>query len=260
MTETAPPFYILVPAWNNFRNFEKCVNSIIRQNYKNYQIIYADDCTEYTTRQKRYIADKLKGQIVHFNKSRLYAVRNIYEVLHTYAENKNAIVVNLDGDDWLLHENVLTAIAKTYVSEKCLLTYGDCLTWDGKNISQPLHILKKNINVPYSSEIIKRNSYRKELFFPSHIRTWKINLFQRIKREDFLDASGIWLKYCVDMAMYFPMLEMAGGEYTVIREPLYVYNVGTGKNIIQVDPLNTVKEELILRRKTPYRTLFYENG
>ena len=249
-------FYILVPSWRNFANFDRCIESIFSQTYKNYKIIFADDASEYSISQKRHIRETLKGHIVVFNKKRLYAVENIYKALHGYADNDNAVIVNVDGDDWLYGNNVLSTVASYYLRCNCLLTYGDCIIWDGKSMSKKLASAEKEYtNIAYPQKIHDKGSYRKELFFPLHLRTWKNWLYKMIEIDDFKDEKGNWLKYCVDMAMYFPMLEMAAGNCCVINKPLYVYNTESKYNIIKYDPIQTVREELIIRRKKPYKKI-----
>ncbi len=249
-------FYILIPSWRNYANFDRCIESIFSQTYKNYQIIFADDASEYSISQKGHIRKKLKDHIVYFNKKRLYAVNNVYEALYKYAIEDQAVIVNVDGDDWLNGNNVLSVIASYYQRYDCFLTYGDCLIWDGKSMSKKMASVEKEFtNIVYPLKVLHKGSYRRELFFPLHLRTWKNWLYKRIKINDFRDENGNWLKYCVDMAMYFPMLEMAAGKYCVINKPLYVYNTESKNNIIKYDPIQTVREELIIRRKKPYKKI-----
>lgn len=250
-------FYILIPSWNAFEYFDCCINSVSSQSYTNYKILFVDDCSDYTKEQKRYIHQKLNKHIVRFNIERKFAVRNIYEMLHEYTENDNAIVVNLDGDDWLLHENVLLYLAKIYKKRQCYLTYGECLVWDGKNLSQkPARFLDNNWNIPYPQNVIANNTYRREPFYPLHLRSWKLSLYKKILKKDFQEDGGKWLKFCYDLAIYFPVLEMVQGKYFVPKIPLSVYNMGTPYSDIKVHRINLLRDELIIRRKTPYTPLF----
>lgn len=249
-------FYFLVLSWESFDNFDRNINSILSQNYSNFKIIFVDDCSEYSIKRKSYIRDRLKGHIVIFNKERKYAVRNTYEAIHNYVLDDNSVIAIVDGDDWLLNDNVLDHVKTVYQKTNCLFTYGNCYNWDGALISNKVVSKEQKLNIPYPHKVIINATYRNELFYPFHLSTFKADLFKKIDMKDFQDEKGTWLKYCKDMVYYLPMLEMVKGRYRVINKPLYVYNTVNPKNIIKSDPINTVREELILRRKFPYKVLF----
>src|SRR5436190_484855 len=78
-----------------------------------------------------------------------------------------------------------------------------------------------------------QRSFRKEPFYPLHLRSWKVWLFTKVKKDDFLRPDKSWLQFCEDMVIYFPMLEMAWDKCEVIFEPLYIYNLATQKGDIE---------------------------
>ena len=174
-------------------------------------------------------------------------------MLQEYTSNDNAIVVNLDGDDWFFSDKALEQIYKVYSDNpKCLLTYGECVFWDrGKN-STPSRFVKKYINIPYPQKVVKKNSYRLYPFLPLHPRTWKVWLFKKIKAADFLRPDGSWLQFAEDQATFYPMSEMANGRYKVIKKPLYVYNVATKHSDEKGNLVGLLRDELIIRKKKPY--------
>lgn len=250
-------FYILIRSWNAFEYFDRCLDSVLSQSYTHYKILFIDDCSEYSKEQRSHITEKLVGHVVRFNTQRCYAVRNAYSMLHKFAVDDEAVVVNLDGDDWFFHKDVLFNLARIYTSQGCLLTYGECLLWNNQQLSEkPSRFLQSYTNIPYSKAVVAQNTYRHELFYPLHPRTWKIWLYKKIKEDDFKRPVGTWLQCCEDMAMFFPMLEMAHGRYRVIRDPLYGYNVATQKSDVKMHTQQLVADELIIRRKTPYAPLF----
>lgn len=242
--------YVMVASWNAYKYLDRCLDSILSQSYRNFKVLFIDDASGYTGKQRQYISIKLRDHLIRFNRERKYLVRNIYEMLHAHALNSDAVVVNVDGDDWLAGKDVFQYIVQTYRRTQCLLTYGDCYIWDGSKMTErSASPERKYTNVPYSDQVVRKSSYRKELFLPLHLLTWKAGLFKAVPKSNFQDSTGKWLRYCVDLAMYFPMLEMAKGRYFVSDQLLYVYNNESQYNAIKVNPLEVVKDELIIRKK-----------
>lgn len=246
-------FYVLIRSWNTFEYFGRCADSVLKQPYKNFKILFIDDASNYTTKQKKYIKEKLKKHIVEFNKKRRFSVFNAYKMIHKYADNNDAIIINLDGDDWFVNDGVLADLSEVYgQNPSCLLTYGECLLWGGEQYSRPSRLIKDFTNIPYPQKVIREKTYRLEPFYPLHPRTWKVWLYKKIKKEDFLRPDGAWLKFAEDLAMFYPMLEMAAGRFKVIKKPLYAYNVAAQHADIKENLIKLLKDELIIRKKKPY--------
>src|SRR5580700_9692783 len=126
------PMTIVIPSYNNEKWYEKNLQSVVHQHYKNYRIIYVNDCSpddtcalveEYLKTQHieyrkvdfdpqdgasiESIVDSFSAivnQEMHFftlvnNKKRAGALANLYRMIHS-CRNKE-IIVSVDGDDWL---------------------------------------------------------------------------------------------------------------------------------------------------------------
>ena len=194
--------------------------------------------------------------MVLFNKYRKYSLRNAYEVLHKYATNNEAVVVNLDADDWLIDNEVLGYLADVYRRHpSLLLTYGECVFWNGKGLSLPSRFLKPYTNCAYPKSIVSLNQYRIFPFLPLHPRTWKVSLFKKIKRQDFLRPDQTWLQFAEDQAIFYPMLEIVEGNFKVLKRPLYVYNVATKESDVKKNIVGLLHDELIIRKKSCYEPL-----
>lgn len=251
-----PLFYILIRSWKCFAYLNKCFDSVLSQKYTNYKILFIDDCSGYSQNQRNYIKERLKSHVVVFNKKRMYSLFNAYKMIRKFCKYSNAVVLNLDGDDWLLNNTSLSDLSRVYINNPDIfLTWGECVLWDGKNYSKPSRFVKKYTNVPYPKSVIKNNSYRTYPFLPLHPRTWKVRLFKKIKKQDYLKPDGSWLRYPEDQAMFYPMLEMAKGRFKVITKPLYVYNIKTKHSIVSENLLGTLQDELIIRKKKPYEPI-----
>ncbi len=241
-------FYVLIRSRKSYAYFDRCIDSLLSQKYKNFKAIFVDDASSYSTRQKSHIKEKLKNHIVIFNKTRKYSVRNAYDLIHKYAVKEGSVIFNLDGDDWLL-PNALSTVAKTYTdSPKTQLTFGDCLVWTGEKIIER-SFLNRKLNTRYSKEIEKNVSYRNEDFLPLHPRTWKTSLFLSIAKKEFLDANGNWVRFPEDLAILFPMFDKINGNYEVIKDKIYVYNQANTHAVVKESTIPLLRDEIIVRKK-----------
>ncbi len=220
-------FYFLIRSRNAFPYVIGSIRSVLAQNCSHFTILFVDDCSEYTRQQKKIIIEMLKGHIVIFNTEQKYSLRNAYELIHKYVSQKNAIVINLDGDDWLMRKDVIQIIETTYKKTHCLLTYGDCLLYQpgSKNHRKIASDVYSMMNRRYPHEIEIANTYRKQFFKPLHLRTWSAEEFKKIPIGYFQRPDKSWIRFCEDQAIFIPLLEAAHGQYSVIQQPLSMYNL-----------------------------------
>lgn len=240
-------FYILVRSWNAYDNFDRCIDSILKQSYDHYQILFVDDNSKYSAEQKLRIKKKLHGHIVIFNKKRKYSVRNAYEMIHRYAKKSDAIILNLDGDDSLFGTNVLSYLNTIYKKTSCLYTYGECYLVD-KEITRISKLARQFTNTVYPVEIIKSKSFRLYPFLPLHPRSWRVHIFKSIPKKEFMVTNNQWFKFCEDMVIFFPMLEREPYRCEVLKKPLYNYNMTEFSDIVK-NMRQTIEEEILLRRR-----------
>ncbi|MEK9147656.1 MAG: glycosyltransferase family A protein [Patescibacteria group bacterium] len=243
-------FYILIRSWRAFPYLYRCIESAVSQNYPQYKILFIDDASDYHRSEKDYIRKALRDHIAVFNKQRKHAVRNAFEIINQHVINSQAVVVNLDGDDWFIDSNVLNYLAKIYQNEQCWFTYGNCKIWNQS--LQAINTIDIYANLPYSRKIMTNRTYRCEPFHCSHLRTWKTWLYKKIRKEDFLRPDGSWLQYAEDQAIFYPMLEMGGDHGVAIKKPLSIYNVNSQNNDVKCAPLLLIRDELIIRKKKTY--------
>ena len=122
------------------------------------------------------------------------------------------IDVLIDGDDYLYSGDVLDILYEKYRNTNCLITYGS-------------HLSSKGIQgKKYPRLIRKLNLYRKYFWYASHLKTFRHDLWLSIKKSDLLSKNGNYFSVASDLAIMFPMLEMAGNRQEFIEEVLYVYN------------------------------------
>lgn len=226
-------FVIIIPSYNNEKWCEQNLISALDQSYNNYKIIFIDDCSSDNnlTIAKKTIKNHPKRGLVKINanKSRVGAMENIYNAVHSCQDSD--IIVMLDGDDKLSHRNVLTHLNNVYTNQNVYLTYGNYISLSNRRAGI-------STNVPES--VIVNRSYRTHPFIFSHLKTFYAGLFKKIKLEDLM-YDGKFLSVCSDLAFMYPMLEMADGKVKYIQEVNYVYN--------NLNDLNDAKKKMILQRQ-----------
>lgn len=214
-------FEIIVPVYNAEKYIGRCIDSILMQDYKNYEILVIDDCSTDDTYDIVLPYDDI---FTLHNPVRRGALANIVEGIRTFGQN---IIVTIDGDDYLPDRNVLTYLDKVY-TEDVWMTYGSFVpeSHKYKNTCQPFD----HIMAPCDAGYLVKNSvtpatYRKSPFWvTSHLRTFRKELWDRIKAEDLRDTDGEYYKTAWDLAFMYPMIEMADRHCKFIPHVLYVYN------------------------------------
>jgi hypothetical protein len=159
--------------------------------------------------------------------------------------------VNVDGDDWLSSSDALSEVNSAYQDQETILTYGDCIYFSPGKGDHLVRASETNqyINHRYLRKVEQKNSYRKEIFNPLHMRTWKTDAFKAIPKPEFLRPDGTWIRCCEDQAIFFPLLEMATGNYKVLEKPLYFYNLENPLSDAKVNVAERLYDEVLLRKK-----------
>ena len=207
-------FNIIIPVFNSEKYIKKCLNSIIKQTYKNFQVKVVDDCsTDSSYELASEICANYKNFDIYKNTRRLGALNNISKLLSLSVKDPSKTIdILLDGDDYLYSGDVLNIVYEKYLKNNCLITYGSHLSSQG--------VQGKN----YPWLIRKFNLYRKYFWYASHLKTFRHDLWLSIKKNDLINHNGNYFSVAWDLAIMFPMLEMAGDRLEFIKEVLYVYN------------------------------------
>ena len=161
------------------------------------------------------------------------------------------IIVEIDGDDWLLHPFVLQYLNQVYQNKDIWMTYGQYLAY-------PTGEYGGHIHLSLDDYVDQHNIYRYAEFPYSHLKTYKAWLFDKVPREYLIDprTEKYW-KTTADFAMCMPMVEMAGKE-RIIRfdQPMYVYNTSDDLGSESKTNLAAQKEaERLIRQFKPLEKL-----
>jgi len=251
---------VVIPSYNNIEWYENNLCSIFMQEYENYRIIYIDDCSDDGT------ADAVAAYVERAGQSdRVTLIRNPERMGHLYnhiiavnmAEDY-AIVVHIDGDDWLrLDERVRTDIFQMlneiYDDPQVWLTYGSYYRYPFGNLGSC---------APFPPEVVAKATYRDYPWVSSHMRTFYAWLFKQIDRADLIytgddpEFRGWYWPAAADLSFMFPMLEMANGRYRYVSDVIYAYNRANPLNLC-IGDWQAVQREcaVLIREKENYAPL-----
>ena len=244
-------FKIVIPMYNVEDWVETTIESVMQQNYKNFQCVIIDDISTDSSYEivSRLIAQDDRFSIVK-NEEKKFALKNIYEGIELTNPSPDDVIVNLDGDDWLANKSVLKKVNEVYKNNDILLTYGNHTNFPDGEPFWPLF--------RYPMDIVENNSFREFRFLASHLRTYKYKLWKKIKIEDLQDENGVFFSTGLDFAFMVPMLEMAGNRFEFIEDILYVYNNQNPLNDYKIVPQEQMAVEMKTRMKEKYHKMEFE--
>jgi glycosyltransferase involved in cell wall biosynthesis len=272
---------VIISFYNPGNFLELCVNSVLTQNYDNYEVLFINDSSTDGSPEK-YIPQQLprldengeplkdeNGNFLFYNSHpildktkclktvywksgfRVTALPNLHNGIMQFATDPDDLIVILDGDDWLINKNVLSYINDFYnKNPESWLMYGSSSWSNGGNCCAR----------PYTKEDFEKG-LRKVPFKVSHIRTFRAGLYHSIKKQDpsfscMMDEKGEWYTITYDVAMFLPMLEMAGIEHVFYNDKkLYVYN---RDNPISDDKVNQMLQWQVheeINKKKPFKKI-----
>jgi len=251
---------VIVPFFNPGELLTNCINSLLTQNYDNYEVLFIDDCSTdgsydkipactikideegkpvYNEKGEPEIVDthpilkitKCLNVVAWRSNTRNTALRNIHNGIMNFCTDPDDIVVLLDGDDTVLNKNVLSYINDFYNQNECWISWGSCIWSNGG----------KDFSSQYSEEEFK--NIRKAPFRVSHLRSFRAGLYHSVSKQDpefncMKDKEKEWFRSSYDTAIYYPLLELAGFKKSKWNsKPLYFYNLHQNND-------HTVNQEL----------------
>jgi len=248
----AAQFVIVVPSYCNSACYKKNLDSIFTQSYDNYRVIYIDDASPDHTGAlvEEYIQQHgldTKVTLIRNEKNR-GALANIYEAVCSC--DPNEVVVNMDGDDWFAHRDVLAQLNEVYGERNVWLTYGQFVYYPSYKIGLGEEIPK---------EVVEENTFRTYTRGTTALRTFYAGLFQQIKIEDLL-SDGDFFQAGYDLAIMIPMLEMAGRHIRFMPHVSYIYNFNTLINDHKIKFEEQAHVDRFIRAKEKYTPLLHYNA
>ena len=244
-------FKVVIPAYNSEEWVKRTIQSVKEQEYDNYECIIVDDIsTDDTWEIIQETATGEKFKIIK-NTEKKYALRNIYDCINSCNPEPDDVIVVLDGDDWLSTNYVLANLNKHYHQKDTLVTYGSFVRYPDGQIGQE--------SSKYPPSVVENNSYRKDTWRASHLKTFRNWIWQKVDAKDLQDKEGSFYEISYDQAMMLPLLEMAGPRAKYIEEVLCVYNLGNPNAVNKTRAKKQYNTMLEIRKKSAYKRLSDED-
>ena len=221
-------FHFVVTTRNAAKWTERCLRSLMSQKGQTFTINFVDDASDDGTAdiaEALLENERLAWPWVAYTfvprGVRVGAPPNQCEAIRMARPDPDDVIVIVDGDDYLAHDNVLNVLAGVYADDAVEMTYGSYEP-DPPSPTCPAVL-------PYPPEVARQRSFREHtrvhgcLF--NHLRTFRYRLFAQIDQEkNFKWPDGTWFDFGVDFAFMMPLLELAGENYRFIPDVLLMYN------------------------------------
>lgn len=217
---------VVIPSYNNpLEITRECLNSVLIQDYQNFEIIFSDDCSPQPIIEQKHKAlikelDKNNKITYQRNHERYGPIGNQWHAFHTINpdnidDNREIIVATLDGDDLFLDSNVLQIVNELH--QKAWVTYGNFAYYPSMQTDCCCYEVSK--------DIIKANRWRKVPGFPTtHLRTARLSLIKNLPLESFL-YNGIFYPAAGDTMIMYALCEQAGNRAIFNPKRVYGYRI-----------------------------------
>ena len=231
---------IIATCYNCENYISSCIESIQKQEEKNWQMYIMDDAsTDSSVKVAKEFAKKDSRIIITQNKENKGAVFNkTINFVSVAKPDDEDIIVTVDGDDYLKHSKTLSYLNTIY-SKGYWLTYGGID-----------HSLQKRFPEDFYTEINWSLSLRNQTFCLSHLRSHKFFLLKNVRDVDLKYKDGRFFKYGEDVVLFIPMAEMAGKNRCFhIKDKLYYYRFHDKND----HDLNDEERSYIIRQDLSFR-------
>jgi len=233
-------FIIIVTHYNVVNYIKLCLDSILCQDYENYEVVVMDDASDDGTWNiiKEYPFHAIKNEVRNG-----WALVNILKAIYYLDLQKEDIIVFLSGDDYFADKAVLSHLNDVYTDD-IYMTYGQFIPLSGEYGA-------------YCKPIPDTKTYRQSgQWLASHLITCRKKLWDMIDDKDLRDKNGEYSHHACDNAFMYPMIEMSGKKHLrFIDKVLYIYNDLNPMCISKITPAESIAEAAYFRSKPPYNEL-----
>jgi glycosyltransferase involved in cell wall biosynthesis len=245
---------IIITSYNNSEWTGLCLSSVLKQTYKNFEILFFDDCSTDNTYDIVTTLKTSDPRIRCFrmreNLTKSYIFANHIE---EYMIDNNDIVLFLDGDDWLSDDDVFQNIIDFYEFNSPWVAYGGMLVWESGETVSEAHPQ----NTSFPPNVLIDKTFRKDAWRSSHLKTMRGFIWNNIDKSCFVsDIDKKYIKGGDDLAFMYPALEMCPmHKIFSFKFPTYVYNASNQGRIKSHMAERNVDYETEIRNRKPIDTL-----
>ena len=213
---------VIVPCYNLELYIEECLQSIIQQDYPDFELIVVDDCsTDRSVELIRAIADPRLRLIALDENEGAGVSRNV-----GLRAAKGEYIAFIDGDD---------VIGPCYLSGmlRCLLEY------DADFVQSDSKLLQPDENGVYHKDVLGYYLMEPEVYPADKVERlekllkdeYKVEAHQKLIKREFLERLGLEfeIRYCQDLLWFIPLLYHAK---TIVFTPYIQYHYRVRPNSI----------------------------
>ncbi len=215
-----PQVFVLTTFWNGVELLRRCLESLESQRQPAC-VVLVDDGSRAPAHDFAAEWCAAAGDRVLLtqpkNEGPAAARNRGLEWIRAHAKDDRDVVVLVDGDDELPHDEVLTKIVAVYQqSPEVQLTLGGCRRASGLPI----------YSARYEPWHFRLGQVRAVSWRARHPRTFRVGLLRRVwPRLRLRWPNGSWIRAGTDQALLLPMLEMIEWhQLRQLEEELYIYN------------------------------------
>ena len=147
------------------------------------------------------------------NPDRRYYTRNLYNAVHLLTVRPEAVVIEVDGDDYLPAKDILGILDRHY-RRGALKTFGSFSSESPVNVFG--HVGSPDPRFPW--DLDRCTSWM-------HLKSFRKLLFEQVPLDYFFEQdSDHWLKMGEDLVVHPKMMELAGERAIFLSEVLYCYD------------------------------------
>lgn len=240
---------VIVPVYNVEEYLSKCIDSILHQTYKDFELILIDDGSTDSSYQLclEYAKNDARIRVFQQENSGPGKARN-YGLL----QSKGELIIYVDSDDWLEPETLQKMYQIMVTTQVDLVISGYYMDTNKKSTS---------VKVTFDAGYYDKNRLIKEVY-PNmikyhHFYDWGISpvLFAKLYKKDYLLKHQLNVDERItlgeDSACIFPLMLDIDSLY-ILEEQLYHYRQREGSLVREGS--EKLKEKLILL----YRTVLVE--
>ena len=215
-SEAKKAFVFVVITHNAAPLIEENVQSILRQNYPQYKVVYLDRGSTDGT------VEKIKKQIqqshtpiaveVFSEKVEEAFFKRYYQILHNCRDEE--VVIHLYAEDWLAHEEVLETLNQTYANPDVWLSYGQHLAYVD---------YKQGRKEPRPKKTLCRKKIQRAPWMKASLKTFYAGLFKKIAFQGD-QCSEYFLSIQSEKELLAPLIEMGKAHVQFIPDILSIHH------------------------------------
>lgn len=241
----------------SYARFLRCWYSLLAQSFEDWGLIIVDDASD---NGLRYLIEQLVQPYSHkvtfiANRFRVGLMANIYKAIHYFMDNRESIVVILDGDDALIGNKTLKNILEKYERANADVVIGKMYRTDKLHEFYPYTPNFLNPRLTGGNVWQHIRSFRKYLFDSLRLEDIKISKLQDNDTNDVLQSRRFSHKmkfpeYCEEFAYMVPIVEMSSNPIHINNFNYFHERSTPNTPEIRIEKENAIAEILNKRPKS----------